>query len=234
MSRTRRVGPGRTTGLRRLRAASLTGALLATLLAPLTAGTAQAGGPPPGPGGSWAGSWATAPTLPHSSGPSAEGFADQTIRQPLRATRGGEWVRLRLSNVYGTGPLTVDALSLALPRGLRIIGGTLGPFRGVPEFTGEREAMRQTLNTWIREESGFDGVIDLDRLWRDPAGPSALNPVHDTGDRLHPNDAGYAALAEAIDLGCLSAGPGAAVPAPTAGERRDCTPPSIQHTGDRP
>ncbi|CAL9334332.1 hypothetical protein SUDANB171_00139 [Streptomyces sp. enrichment culture] len=435
--------------LRTARAAMVVSALLTALLAPVTGPGAHAAGPggPGAPGGGWTGSWATAPTVPFAGNVSAEGFQDQTIRQPLRATRGGEWVRLRLSNVYGSTPLSVDALSLAQPRGpggirpgsstgvtfggqrsvtipageerlsdpvrfrvradtdvvaslyvdeatgpatwhrlanrtvyvsqpgsgdrtadvtadafptthtsfffvtglevatdgdtgsvvaigashtdgvgstrdaarsypsvlarrldgevgvlnagiganqvindteygsvgalgrferdvlgqpgvrdvilvqgindilgahyfpdeaptadeviaayqelterahangLRIIGGTLGPFRGVTEFTEEREAMRQTLNRWIREDSGFDGVIDLDRLWRDPADASALNPRYDSGDGLHPNDAGYRALAEAIDLSCLSVGPqGTAAPSEPSGQRRDCTP----------
>lgn len=105
-------------------------------------------------------------------------------------------------------------------RGLRILGATLPPIGGAEEYTPEGEEMRQTLNTWIRDESSFDGVIDADALWRDPADPSHLDPAYDSGDGLHPNDAGYRALAHAIDLSCLT--PASESPV-TNGSRDECT-----------
>jgi lysophospholipase L1-like esterase len=85
-------------------------------------------------------------------------------------------------------------------QGLTIIGATLTPFEGAAYFTTEGEAKRQALNAFIRSGGGYDGVIDFDRITRDPAAPTKLNPAYDSGDHLHPNDAGYKAMGEAIDL----------------------------------
>jgi lysophospholipase L1-like esterase len=82
----------------------------------------------------------------------------------------------------------------------RIFGGTLLPFGGAGYFTPAGEAKRQAVNTWIRTSGEFDGVIDFDRATRDPANPQQLLSVYDSGDHLHPNDAGYAAMGNAIDL----------------------------------
>ena len=60
--------------------------------------------------------------------------------------------------------------------------------------------MRQTLNAWIREPGTFDGVIDLDAALRDPGKPSKLRADLQSGDWLHPNDAGYRTMGEAVDL----------------------------------
>jgi len=57
------------------------------------------------------------------------------------------------------------------------------------------------VNHWIRESGAFDAVIDFDAVLRDPAQPSRLLPLADTGDHLHPNEAGYRMMADAIDLG---------------------------------
>jgi lysophospholipase L1-like esterase len=88
--------------------------------------------------------------------------------------------------------------------GVKIIGATLTPFEGAtirPGFyTAEREAQRDAMNTWIRTTSEYDGVIDFDRALRDPAHTTQLLPRFDSGDHLHPDDAGYQAMADAIDL----------------------------------
>jgi lysophospholipase L1-like esterase len=91
-------------------------------------------------------------------------------------------------------------------QGLRIFGGTLLPFEGAGYADAAGEAKREAVNDWIRNRSGFDGIIDFDRATRDPAHPTRLLPAYDSGDHLHPNDAGYAAMAAAIRLGCLSLG----------------------------
>jgi lysophospholipase L1-like esterase len=85
-------------------------------------------------------------------------------------------------------------------RGLRIFGATIMPFSGdtFGFFTPEREAKRQAVNAWIRTGGEYDGVIDFDAVMRDPAEPDRLRPEFDSGDHLHPNDAGAAALADAI------------------------------------
>ena len=89
-------------------------------------------------------------------------------------------------------------------RGLRIYGATLTPFDGAAYFTPEGEAKRQALNDWIRTSKAYDGVIDFDRVTRDPAAPSKFLPAYDSGDHLHPGDAGYKAMGEAVDLALFS------------------------------
>ena len=81
--------------------------------------------------------------------------------------------------------------------GLRIYGGTLTPSLGWAGFTQATEAERQAVNRWIRTSGAFDGYIDFDAAVRDPANPSLLAPQYDSGDHLHPSDAGAAAMARA-------------------------------------
>jgi lysophospholipase L1-like esterase len=85
-------------------------------------------------------------------------------------------------------------------RGLKIYGATLTPFDGAGYFTPEGEAKRQALNQWIRTGGAYDGVIDFDQITRDPAAPSKFLPAYDSGDHLHPGDAGYKAMGDAIEL----------------------------------
>ncbi|PYP55221.1 MAG: GDSL family lipase [Gemmatimonadetes bacterium] len=85
-------------------------------------------------------------------------------------------------------------------RGLRVYGATIPPFGGSQYDGPDREAARQRVNRWIREAGAFDAVIDFDAVLRDPAEPSRLLPLADTGDHLHPNEAGYRMMADAIDL----------------------------------
>jgi lysophospholipase L1-like esterase len=87
--------------------------------------------------------------------------------------------------------------------GLKIYGGTLTPFGGSnggyggDYGTAAGETQREAVNAWIRTSGAFDGVIDFDKVTRDPADPQVLNPAYDSGDHLHPNDAGYQAMAKA-------------------------------------
>jgi lysophospholipase L1-like esterase len=67
-------------------------------------------------------------------------------------------------------------------------------------FTDEKEAKRRAVNEWIRTSGAFDGVVDFDRVIADPAHEGAIAPAFDSGDHLHPNDAGYQAMGDAIDL----------------------------------
>ena len=94
-------------------------------------------------------------------------------------------------------------IARARARGLAIFGGTLTPFEGttIPGYwTPEGETVRQELNAWIRTSGEYDGVFDFDAATRDPARPNWFLPEYDCGDRLHPGDAGYAAMANAVDL----------------------------------
>jgi lysophospholipase L1-like esterase len=87
--------------------------------------------------------------------------------------------------------------------GLKIFGATLTPFAGttIPGyFTPEKELKRKAVNEWIRTSHAFDGVIDFDKAVRDPQNPDHMLSRYDGGDLLHPGDAGYQAMGEAIDL----------------------------------
>jgi len=87
--------------------------------------------------------------------------------------------------------------------GLKVFGATLIPFEGTTFsgfYTEAGEKKRQIINEWIRSSGAYDGVIDFDRAARDPAHPTRLLPAFDSGDHCHPNDAGYKAMANAIDL----------------------------------
>lgn len=102
-------------------------------------------------------------------------------------------------------------------QGIRVYGATITPFGGnnlYDDGSGVREATRQRVNAWVRTSHRFDGVIDFDRVARDPAGPARLLPAYDSGDHLHLNPAGYKALADAVpswifQRAPLYAGPGA-------------------------
>jgi len=81
-------------------------------------------------------------------------------------------------------------------RGVRIFGATLTP----ASLPAGRESVRQSVNAWIRSSGAFDGVIDFDAALRDPAHRERLRAEYDSGDHIHPSDAGYAAMAHAVPL----------------------------------
>jgi lysophospholipase L1-like esterase len=88
-------------------------------------------------------------------------------------------------------------------KGLKIFGATLTPFEGTvfkDYFTPEKEVKRKAINQWIRTSKAFDGVIDFEKAVRDPAYPDRMLATYDGGDHLHPGDAGYKAMGEAVDL----------------------------------
>jgi len=91
-------------------------------------------------------------------------------------------------------------IARAHARGLKVYGATLTPFEGAAYWSAEGEAKRQALNQWIRTSGEYDGVIDFDQVTRDPAAPTKFLPAYDSGDHLHPGDAGYKAMGEAVDL----------------------------------
>ncbi len=95
-------------------------------------------------------------------------------------------------------------------RGVRILGATLPPFAGAlpgtpleDYYQPDKDALRRQLNAWLRSDSPFDAVIDLDAVLRDPADPARLAAAFDSGDHLHPGDAGNHAMAAAVDLQAL-------------------------------
>ncbi|CCD36905.1 Lysophospholipase L1 and related esterases [Candidatus Paraburkholderia kirkii UZHbot1] len=97
-------------------------------------------------------------------------------------------------------------IAQAHQRGIRIYGATLTPASLPPE----REAIRTAVNESIRSGRAFDGVIDFDQALRDPARPNVLQKRYDSGDHIHPSDAGYAAMGAAVPLDIVA---GAAKPA---------------------
>jgi lysophospholipase L1-like esterase len=87
-------------------------------------------------------------------------------------------------------------------RGAKIYGATLTPYEDTifhGYYTPQGEAKREAVNTWIRK-GDFDAVIDFDAAVRDPDHPTRIRADYDVGDHLHPNDAGYRAMGDAVDL----------------------------------
>ena len=94
-------------------------------------------------------------------------------------------------------------------RNIKIYGATLTPFGGAawPYHTAAGETQRQAINTWIRQSGAFDGVVDFDMAIRDPSHPQQMRSAFDSGDHLHPNSAGYRAMAAAVDLNAFAGTP---------------------------
>jgi lysophospholipase L1-like esterase len=107
------------------------------------------------------------------------------------------------------GPLTATDLengyraliAEAHRSGVRVIGATILPYS---RLSPAMQQVRQEVNTWIRTSGAFDAVADFDRAVRDPAHPTAMLPAYDSGDHLHPDDAGMRAMAAAVDLATLT------------------------------
>jgi lysophospholipase L1-like esterase len=91
-------------------------------------------------------------------------------------------------------------IARAHAKGLKIYGATIAPYQGAIYFSAEGEAVRQAVNTWIRESGEFDAVLDFDAVLRDPAQPTQMKEGLHSGDFLHGSDAGYKAVADSIDL----------------------------------
>ncbi len=111
-----------------------------------------------------------------------------------------------------TEPVTVEALEAAdkqiiaraHEKGLRVIGATLTPYEGAAYASPDGEAAREALNQWIKSSGAFDGVIDFAAAVADPEAPLALAPQFNIRDHLHPNDAGYKAMGDAVDLAVIT------------------------------
>ena len=92
----------------------------------------------------------------------------------------------------------------ARARGIKMFGGTITPFENetflVGAWTPERDAIRVTVNEWMRSAGAFHAVIDFDKFLRDPEHPARMLPIYDNGDHLHPGDVGYNRMGDVIDL----------------------------------
>jgi lysophospholipase L1-like esterase len=91
-------------------------------------------------------------------------------------------------------------ITRAHDRGVKVIGATVLPYKGAGYYSEEGDAVRQAVNDWIRAPGHFDGVIDFDHAVADKTDPQTMATEYDSGDKLHPGDAGYKAMAEAVDL----------------------------------
>ena len=115
-----------------------------------------------------------------------------------------------IGNNAGTGGSALTAQQLetgyqtvinqAHAQGVKIYGATILPYQGAGYYTTNGESIREAVNQWIRTSGAFDAVIDMDATMRSSSNPLALNPAYDCGDHLHPNDNGYQAMANAINL----------------------------------
>ncbi|PJN40122.1 G-D-S-L family lipolytic protein [Streptomyces sp. CB02959] len=90
-------------------------------------------------------------------------------------------------------------------RGIKAIGVTIPPLTGAvfPFITPAGDTVRRQLNDWIRTSHSYDGVLDADRALTDPQHPDRIRPGYVSQDGLHPSDAGYLAMASAVDLSTL-------------------------------
>ncbi|WP_255921452.1 GDSL-type esterase/lipase family protein [Streptomyces humicola] len=88
-------------------------------------------------------------------------------------------------------------------RGVRVVAGTISPYGGFVSYEPAGERTRRAVNDFIRHSGLFDGVIDFDAIVADPGNPSRMRPAYDSGDHLHPNDAGQRAITQGIPLDVL-------------------------------
>ena len=109
----------------------------------------------------------------------------------------------------GANPLTAEELiggyrqiiERCHAQGIKVMGATLTPSEGVPTFSGSGEELRVAVNGWIRAKGNFDALVDFDAVLRDAQHPAKLKSEGDSGDHIHPNDAGNQMMADAFDLG---------------------------------
>jgi lysophospholipase L1-like esterase len=128
--------------------------------------------------------------------------------------------RIRMPGAKGTeakeGPFKSQAVSAdemivglqqiigrARAHGIKVFGATLTPFEGTNSYDESGEAIRQAVNKWIRSTDAFDAIIDFDNAIRDPEHPARVRQEYDSGDHIHPNAAGYTAMADLIPLNLL-------------------------------
>jgi lysophospholipase L1-like esterase len=90
-------------------------------------------------------------------------------------------------------------VDMARSRGVKVMLGTLLPIKGSGYWSEQNEAIRQSVNRWVRDQRAAHTVVDFDAVLRDPKDPQALHPNYDSGDHLHPGEAGNAAMAAAVD-----------------------------------
>jgi lysophospholipase L1-like esterase len=88
--------------------------------------------------------------------------------------------------------------------GIKVFGATIAPYKGASYWSPEGEAARQEINAFVRTSGAFDGVLDFDKAFADPADPAQMKDGLHMGDHLHGSDAGYRKVADSIDLKLFS------------------------------
>jgi lysophospholipase L1-like esterase len=102
------------------------------------------------------------------------------------------------------GPVK-QMIERAHTHGIKVIGATLTPYERAGYYSEKGEEVRQAVNRWIRTGGAFDAVVDFDKATQDSANPKTFKAGFNNGDNLHPNDAGYKAMADSVDLRIFSA-----------------------------
>ena len=110
-------------------------------------------------------------------------------------------------------PVTADDLILPIKQmidrahahGIKVIGCTLTPYQGAGYYSDKGEEVRDAVNHWIRTVGAFDAVVDYDKVTQDSANPKTFKAAFNNTDHLHPNDAGYKAMADSVDLKVFTA-----------------------------
>lgn len=121
----------------------------------------------------------------------------ESINDIGRYTRDGQPYGDLLQRLeFGLSQMAIQAHQ----HGMGVFGATLTPYKGCSYYSPEGEAVRGKLNEWIRTSHVFDGVVDFDKATRDPQHPLRFLPQYDSDDHLHPNDGGYKAMGDAVDL----------------------------------
>lgn len=138
-------------------------------------------------------------------GPSAAGRLDSDVF----GQTGARVVVVQLSIndiwIYHDGPDTLisELRQLAVQvheHGMKVYVCTISPWQGYRAWTEALDRTRLAENAWIRTDTDFDGVIDFDKLLQDPETPTRIKPNWDSGDHIHPNDAGFQAMADYVSL----------------------------------
>jgi lysophospholipase L1-like esterase len=154
--------------------------------------------------------------LRYGAGPSALARLDRDVLsvpgiKAIIVLEGINDIGRGLGTPNSTEPVTAEALedadkqiiARAHEHGIRVIGATLTPYEGASYASAEGEAAREALNTWIKTSGAFDGTIDFAPVVADPANPLTFAKAFNDRDHLHPNDTGYKAMGDAVDLAVL-------------------------------
>ncbi|MBV9769417.1 MAG: SGNH/GDSL hydrolase family protein [Bryobacterales bacterium] len=110
---------------------------------------------------------------------------------------GGSQAAVTADDLIGAHKQLIERAHL---HGMKAIGATLTPYRGATYYSQEGETIRQAVNQWIRTSGAYDAVIDFDMATRDPENPGEIRAAYNIRDHLHPNDTGYQAMADVVDL----------------------------------